>query len=120
MTSGKVRNRVVGGCCQGLPDQPFRPGKVARCRVGHFIEHAADERDCQPALRLDGSRIKCRRSLEQADDFRIIATRTRLRQSRPSSENEVERVGIISRSGSLCADQLEVERERYPARDFVL
>ena len=106
---------------------PLRLARPALPRVRYRLRpnrpirhHAARDRDHQPALSLYGPRIERQRALEQADLLRESVTRWRLFLCGASPENVVQRLGMFGRSAGLGPDQLQVERNRDPARDLVL
>ena len=115
-----MRKQVARRRCQGLFGQRFRADKISRWRVAHVIHDKRDERDRQPTLRLDRLRIELQRALEHPDCLRTGFTRWRLRTRRAPSEDIIQRIGILGCARGLRVDQLKVERDRNPARDFVL
>jgi hypothetical protein len=56
---GEMRKRAPRQCRQGFADQYFRACDVGDGRVSHFVHDTGRELSCQPALRLDRSRIQC-------------------------------------------------------------
>ena len=115
-----VCQRMPGRCRQSLLSQHFCACKISRGRGGQTIEHAGREHDHQPALGIDGLRIERQRAFEQPDRLRTAVTRCRLIMCGASPEDIIQRVRMLGWAGSLGVDQLNVECDCDPARDFVL
>jgi hypothetical protein len=117
---GEMRERPGRESCQGSLGERFRTSDVGSRRLAHLIMDAACESCREPTLRLKGRRIELQCAPEPTDRFGVIVARTRLRHSSASTENAVDRVGMLCRPGRLPADQLDIKRDGDPTRDLVL
>ena len=71
----KCASGLRGDAAKACPTSPSARSMSAAAESVIPVEHAARERVCQPALRLDGLRIERQRVLEQADRLRIVVAR---------------------------------------------
>jgi hypothetical protein len=91
-----MRASAARRCRHGLRSQLCATREVCRRRICQFIDHAACERICQPALRLGRLWIDRQCTIKKADRLVVIISVKR-HLSSPSPQDVVERIGTLGR-----------------------
>ena len=85
-----------------------------------MVEHASCECRRQQTFCLNRARIELQRPLKKVDGLRVVGPRRPSGERGASPDNVVERAGVIDWARGFRENELKVERDCNPARDFIL